>query len=380
MNTFKKRIFGLDVVRATAILLILFSHSTLLLFPKSESFIIKIIQFFGTIGVDIFFVLSGYLIGTILIKHIEENRFTSKHILYFWLRRWFRTLPNYFLILLINIGLFFVLNGAISERSWSYFLFLQNFHQIQPDFFTESWSLSIEEFAYIIGPLLLLIFGYIFNRINKYTFISITLVVILIGVFNRYHFHDSNINSIIVDSSWSKSLRKVVIYRIDSIYYGFLGAYFAYYYARHWNRLKKIFAISGFLIFFSIHIYILIQKIEPSVNSFFFNNIYLSILALSILLFFPLFSTWENRKIFKTIITKISIWSYAIYLVNYSIVLLTILHFIEVDKLNLILKLFVLIAFWMITFVLSYFLYSRFEKPMMDFRDSKSITNLFKTK
>jgi len=276
--------------------------------------------------------------------------------------------------------LFFVLNGTFSERSWSYFLFLQNFNQIQPDFFTESWSLSIEEFAYIIGPLLLLIIGYVFKSINKYTFLTITLIVILFGVINRYYFHNSIINSIVEDNSWSKSLRKVVVYRIDSIYYGFIGAYFAYYFAKHWNRLKNMFSVLGVLMFFSIHTFILIQKIEPSVDSFFFNNIYLPLLALSILLFFPLFSTWKNGNIFKSIITKISIWSYSIYLINYSIVLLTLNHFIDVGKLNIILKVIVLIAFWTITFVASYLLYSKFEKPMMNFRDSKLITNRFNKK
>ena len=172
-------------------------------------------------------------------------------------------------------------------------------------------------------------------------------------------------------------LRKVVVFRIDSIYYGFIGAYFAYYYTKHWNRLKKMFSVLGLFIFSSIHIYILIQKIEPSVDSFFFNNIYLPILALSILLFFPLFSTWKNGNVFSSLITKISVWSYSIYLVNYSIVLLTMVYFIKVDKLNLVLKLITLFAFWIITFVLSYFLYSRFEKPMMDIRDKRIIFERF---
>ena len=132
--------------------------------------------------------------------------------------------------------------------------------------------------------------------------------------------------------------------------------------------------------FFSIHIFILINKLEPSVDSFFFNNIYLPLLAVSILLFFPLFSSWKKGNIFKSIITKISIWSYSIYLINYSIVLLTMLYFIDVSKLNIVLKILLLIAFWVITFVLSYILYSKFEKPMMNFRDSKLITNRFNIK
>ncbi|MBT8377560.1 MAG: acyltransferase family protein, partial [Bacteroidia bacterium] len=103
MSSQSQRIFGLDVVRAIAILLVLISHSTILIFPESNSNAVFAIQFFGTIGVDIFFVLSGYLIGRILLKQLQTQDFSFKNVLYFWIRRWFRTLPNYYLILIVNI-------------------------------------------------------------------------------------------------------------------------------------------------------------------------------------------------------------------------------------------------------------------------------------
>ena len=54
-------------------------------------------------GVSIFFVLSGFLIGGILIKVLETEPATFKTLFNFWIRRWFRTLPNYLFILLILI-------------------------------------------------------------------------------------------------------------------------------------------------------------------------------------------------------------------------------------------------------------------------------------
>ena len=55
-------------------------------------------------GVELFFVLSGFLIGGILIKTFQkDNSFGIKTISNFWIRRWFRTLPNYDLILILNI-------------------------------------------------------------------------------------------------------------------------------------------------------------------------------------------------------------------------------------------------------------------------------------
>ena len=185
ITTYKQRIFGLDVVRALAIILIICSHATLLLFPDSQSSIIKTIQFFGTIGVDLFFILSGFLIGTILIKHIARNKTSITDFINFWLRRWLRTLPNYYLVLIINIGLLFLFNLDAPNQLYKYFFFLQNLSQKQPDFFTESWSLTIEEFAYIIGPVCFILLGVIFKKVTKWMFLLTTLVIIASAIYHQ---------------------------------------------------------------------------------------------------------------------------------------------------------------------------------------------------
>ena len=196
----KKRIFGLDLLRAIAILLILCSHSVVLLAPNNESWLAFGIKFFGTLGVDVFFVLSGFLIGGILLNHIILKQTNFKSILYFWIRRCFRTLPNYYLILVINILLLFLFNRQRNFEIWSYFLFLQNFNSSQPDFFTESWSLSIEEFAYILLPLLLILCLIIKLKITTRTFLWLSVLCIAIVTINRMYF-----NAFLVESSmeWS---------------------------------------------------------------------------------------------------------------------------------------------------------------------------------
>ncbi len=377
ITTSKQRVFGLDVVRAVAILLILCSHSTILLFPNSETTSIKTIQFFGTIGVDIFFVLSGFLIGSILLKYIENHQTKPKHFLQFWMRRWFRTLPNYYLVLLINIGLVVFFNTGLPDQLYRYFFFFQNFTDKHPDFFTESWSLSIEEFAYIIGPLLLLFLGLIFKAVNKWLFLMVTLLIILYFTANKFIFHYS-FTAIPDNFSWSQSIRKVVITRIDSIYYGFIGAFAAFYYTKYWNRYKWISFGLGTLMFLSIHFYIYINQLNPDSFILFFNVYYLSIVSISILLTFPVFSSWITGKTFSVAITKISIWSYSIYLVNYSIVLLSIKQFVSISNLNTIEKVIVLLLFWSVTFVLSYLLFTFFEHPILKFRDSNKFTRRFK--
>ena len=369
ITTYKQRVFGLDVVRAVAILLILCSHSTLLLFPNSEATSIKFVQFFGTIGVDIFFVLSGFLIGTILIKHIENKQTKPKHFLQFWIRRWLRTLPNYYLILLINIGLAILYKSEIPNQLYKYFFFLQNFFTGMPNFFTESWSLTIEEFAYLLGPIILIIFAFLFRKLNKWLFLLMTLLVIVYISLNRLIFHVSyTITPESID--WSHSLRKVVFTRLDSIYYGFLGAFMSYYYTKFWSNIKWVCFGVGGLLFFGVHFYIYKNDMNPDQFSFFFNVCYLSIVSVSILMLFPVFSTWKTKGI--QLITNISLWSYSLYLINYSIVLLSLQYLIDISKTNTVQKLLILLLFWMLSFVLSYVLYTFFEKPILNYRETLS--------
>ncbi|GAA3613267.1 acyltransferase [Flavivirga amylovorans] len=366
----KHRIFGLDIIRALAILLVLCSHSSLLLFPNQTNIYLTIVQFFGTIGVDLFFVLSGYLIGGILLKQIDSDKVKIKDFLYFWIRRWFRTLPNYFLILSLNILLFYFLHERIIENVNYFFAFLQNFSSPHPDFFTEAWSLSIEEYAYIIGPLILFFLILFFrNSSKKILYIVMSLIIIFVIAVLRinYHYH----HDIISHHDWSKHIRKVVIYRIDSIYYGFLVAFLAQAYYLTWNHYKKWFLVFGILLFFGLHSCVFLFSMRPESSQLFFNVFYLPLLSISLLLFFPFFSSWKKGGVFKNIITKISVLSYALYLINYSLVLLTIQYFINVENKSLGIKLLILFMYWFISFGLSYVLFKYYERPMTMLRDSK---------
>ncbi|MCF8272857.1 MAG: acyltransferase [Flavobacteriaceae bacterium] len=373
---YKHRIFGLDVIRAIAILLVLISHSTFLLFPTQNNLVLTLIRFFGTIGVDLFFVLSGFLIGRIILKQLQKEKISFNELLYFWIRRWFRTLPNYFFVLILNIILFFILYGEVIQGIGYYFVFLQNFASEQPDFFTESWSLSIEEYAYVIGPLLLYVFLFLFKKVSKKKlFLIVTLLVILLITFLRYKFHLHQI--ILTDHEWSQQLRKVVIYRMDSIYYGFIGAYISMNYNSFWLKFKNWSLISSILLFFGMHLFIFWFKLLPNNTGLFYNVFYLPLISISLLMVFPVFSSWVSGHLLKKTMTSISILSYAIYLINYSIVLLTIQYFFNLDDASNIFKFLVLILFWFLTFSLSYLLYLFFEKPTTDFRNLPIIKQKF---
>src|ERR1035438_6419138 len=88
---YEKRVYGLGVFRALAIIFVMIEHGGIFMNKFSESF-----PWFRFIDrVELFVVLSGFLIGSMLIKSIEKkNDFNVKDLFIFWKRRWFRTLPN----------------------------------------------------------------------------------------------------------------------------------------------------------------------------------------------------------------------------------------------------------------------------------------------
>ena len=373
---YQHRIFGLDVIRTIAILLVLISHSTLLLFPENNHISITAIRFFGTIGVDLFFVLSGYLIGGLLLRQIRNGKTAFKNFMYFWIRRWFRTLPNYILILAFNVLLYYVLYHVVIDDIGYFIVFLQNFAVPHPNFFTEAWSLSVEEYAYIIGPLILYIL-LLFRKNNSKEKLYIVMVFIIILAITYFRIRYHNNHGLESFETWSHSIRKVVIYRIDSIYYGFIGAYVAVNYTSVWQNYKKRFFNIGMLIFIVTHTFIFAYDAQPNDFPLFYNIFYLPLISISLLLLFPVFSNWKTGNFLKKQITSTSILSYGIYLINYSLILLTIQYFIDVESVPVFMKLILLLVYWVVTFYVSYLLYRYFEKPMTDLRDSKFIKEKF---
>jgi peptidoglycan/LPS O-acetylase OafA/YrhL len=368
MQQNSSRLFGLDVLRAIAICLVVLSHCTFLLCPEDRSIVLDGIRLLGAVGVDLFFVLSGYLIGGILLKQIERNQTQFKDLFTFWKRRWFRTLPNYFLILGLNVLLLLFLGKEPVESVYLYIPFLQNFTTPHPDFFTESWSLSIEEYAYLFLPLLLYLSFFIFKKVNaKKVFLMLTLAtIVILFVFKIDYTLNTEVETY---KAWSGSFRKVVIYRLDSIYFGFLLIYVSRQFSNWFVTYRKRLFFLGVLIFGGLHIFIFWFKLMPETHLAFYTLVYLQALILSLGLIFPYFSNMKYEGFWKPIVYYISTRSYAIYLVNYSLVLLTIQHFFEITDFSVLGKSAVLIGYLVLTLVSSELIYKWFEQPILKYRD-----------
>lgn len=145
------RILALDGLRGLAILMVVTAHYFV---PHGEHSGILRFASLLTSGVDLFFVLSGFLLGGILL----DNRNASHYFAPFYIRRMFRILPLYFLVL---VGVFFLM--ARPEAGfpwWAYATFLQNILMgIHSTFgwttLAPTWSLGIEEQFYLLLPLLI---------------------------------------------------------------------------------------------------------------------------------------------------------------------------------------------------------------------------------
>ncbi len=162
MNPGFRRIPELDGLRGAAIALVLVFHFVLSVqtpWPAVNRFML-----FGWSGVDLFFVLSGFLIGGILL----DNRRSDSYFSTFYARRFFRIVPVYFAVLALY-GVVWLLGANIraiemhyvgQPMSWfAYVTFTNNFwialHNSMKIFLPPSWSLAIEEQFYLTLPLII---------------------------------------------------------------------------------------------------------------------------------------------------------------------------------------------------------------------------------
>lgn len=374
---YDNRIFGLDIMRAVAILMVVFSHALWIL-PRTKNLVTEVLSLSGLLGVEIFFVLSGFLIGRIIYNAFVNDDITFKKVGYFWIRRWFRTLPNYYLILLVNIGLVIYFKASLPENIVSYFFFLQNFSTEMPGFFGESWSLPIEEFAYIIGPLLLYLVMFLRLSVRrKYLFGIITLLIIVCFMVTKVFY---NINNEVKDMIfWNVNLKAVTIYRIDAIYYGVLAAWVSILKPKIWKKYRHFLFLLGLFILASLNFVIPAQKIFIESHSFFWDVLYLPINSLVFVMCLPLLSSIKTApKLILVPITYISVISYSMYLLHYSVVLQLLKYYIPTEGLVGIQLYAYLIAYLMLTFMSSYLLYRFYEKPFMDLRDKPFFLKRFK--
>lgn len=383
-----KRVFGLDVMRAAAILIVVDAHATIALKDYySGAFWHHLLPD----GVELFFVLSGFLIGGILIRSYEKKqRFDRQVLLNFWTRRWFRTLPNYYFVLL-SLILFALLRAWRSglpdtlppgEVLATYFVFLQNFATYVPDFFPETWSLAIEEWSYITLPLVLwTMHSLLSGRWSRQRIALVSILFVIVGT-NLYRL----VAAVQVPISEGElGYRGIVLTRLDAISYGVLAAYAKHYFPTTWqndalrHRLLVIGLLLTLLAAFTSSIVILKfygdWGIFPA-YTFYKRTVYFPVIGLSMALLMPYMDGWRTasglwaRWSIARAITHISLISYSMYLLNLTPIMMTFIE--RIPTTSLAVGWAKVGLFWGLVLVLSTLLFKFFEKPVTELRERLS--------
>jgi peptidoglycan/LPS O-acetylase OafA/YrhL len=372
-----KHVFGLDLLRAFAILLVVFS-SLFFLIPNAHGLIAQIMSISSVVGVEVFFVLSGFLLGRKFFYLVLKEDFNFKLLSKFWVKRWFRVLPCYYLALLINVILTIYIGFEVPSGYWKYVLFLQNFASpINTTFFYESWSVSIGEFSALIGPLFLYILIWLNPKKNKSKlFLVVTLAVIVLCITTKWIY--SSLDDIKTMMSWSSNLKTVVIYRIDAVYYGVLAAYISIIRPNFWKRAQRYSLFMSLLLFYVLFIYLPFKYWFIETHTFFWNVCYLPLISIAIVLMLPLLSQWSfSKSVIIKPVRFISSIAYTIYVIHYSIVIGLLTHFMPLDglpKFDLIIYGLVYLS----SIVLLGYLISRWiEIPFIKMRNHHKINKYF---
>ena len=173
-----KRILNLDLFRGLAIIAVVFFHLTQMFagYEVNAHF-----YKWGGYGVELFFVLSGFLVGGLFYKQTGKV-----NLLKFWFLRIFRTYPPYLIALIFS---FLTVYFTRHEKfSFQYLIFIQNFFNTIP-YFKISWSLCVEEHFYLAFPFFILFLKMLKVKI-KGQFIF-WIILILLPTFLRWKFGDN---------------------------------------------------------------------------------------------------------------------------------------------------------------------------------------------
>jgi peptidoglycan/LPS O-acetylase OafA/YrhL len=300
---------------------------------------------------------------------IDKNGFSISILKTFWIRRWFRTLPTYFLILITLCIIHLLFDDGFTLRSATrYFIFSQNLFTEHPSlFFPEAWTLAIEEWFYLIFPILIF-FTFLFIESYQKSLLGIALLVIVfITAFRFYRFSNVTITGI---KDWDLIFRKQVITRLDSLMFGVVGAYISYFHKSLWIKFKTQLLFAGIIIFiaskFLLPKFTTIDGIYSCVFSF-------TLYSIGTLFMLPYLSELKtgNGLLYKPI-TYISLISYSMYLLNLSIVAGWIIGSIPWEEItnNIYLKVILNYSiYWLLVIGLSILIYKYFEIPMTSLRE-----------
>lgn len=349
----KQHFESFDALRFFSFLIVFFSH-----LPYSKINGLHFLKLEGTIGVNFFFILSGFLITYILL--FEKKIQGSINLKHFFAKRILRIWPLYFVVILFAFSSNYIIQFlGLSSSNVGYSpnwllscLFLENYMVIHHHSYANIsplpviWSLCIEEHFYIIWGILLY-----FIKIQRVLPIIITLIIV--GYISRFIF---------VYNNW---LFKDIFTNIDYFMYGAIPAYF---YVNNKEKFNSIVAtVSNYIK--TVIIILSILLIYFASHYGFKNSALVTPIAYGILFTSVLIIFIPNDANFKinpnSIISKLGKYTYSLYLlhvviINFFIQLFTKIN-VSIENNSIV---FILISF-ATTILASYISFIIIEKPFL---------------
>jgi peptidoglycan/LPS O-acetylase OafA/YrhL len=241
-----QRMFSLDILRGVAIWLVLIRHMPLGS-GTSESLLARallLVNQIGWCGVDLFFVLSGYLISGLLFKELQREG--TIDLPRFWLRRGLKIWPSYFAVYGSAVALWCgycfwrgnmeEVSRMIGEKLVPNLVFIQNYF-IESQW-PHSWSLAVEEHFYLLLPILILALASLGGRFDRtaggrrpYGLIPIA-VAVAVGILAL------RIRAVAAGASWA-DLYYPTHHRADSLFFGVLLRFVSHYRSPIFDRLLR---------------------------------------------------------------------------------------------------------------------------------------------
>ncbi|MAW17200.1 MAG: hypothetical protein CMJ01_01355 [Pelagibacteraceae bacterium] len=279
-----RHFYGLDLLRGISGYGVAVCHFFAFIYQN------ELLEYLSFIFVEFFFVLSGFVLVPQLLKVLDNK----KNLIIFYQRRWLRTLPLFFICLII-ISLMF--DKFLTLDFFKYFFFLQDFlpNFLDVSYYPVVWSLSIEEFFYLIFPIFLFI-------TNKNDFLKKCLYLFLFLIF---------IKLFIIEYLDPYFIRTGTLLRFDAILLGFLIRFF---YSNLNLKQSVIFSIITVYSYILLQDFVLLNK-DMFVIKFFFI-IFLQLLSVSILILFLNLDFLFKNNFLKKISVIVSKQTYSVYLTH----------------------------------------------------------------
>ena len=372
-NSNFRRSFGLDCLRGASIVIVLLNHALIGFFFSTGRLrfegVLGAVSAFSVIAIEWLFVLSGYLIGAMMIRSFDSGVSFWSSAKDFWLRRWFRTLPNYYLFVLINI---FVVslgwhNGVFD---YSFLYFSQNLYkeEISPHFFGESWSLALDEWFYFLMPILLGSLYFVRKLENRQRFFIAALLLIAAPMVARL-LHPATMDFL----DWDAKIRRITLYHLDATGWGVLAASVNKWCPLWWRSMKRFKAICGIFLmllglvfvasFFDEYLAGILGRKSVGVWC-------ISLMSIGTFLIMPwLTQNFEGVSGVSVVVERLSMYSYSIYLSHYPLIfafLYFFFFFLDTPAGDLF---FVIMGWIFSVFFLSVAIYHGFEGPVANLRE-----------